>query len=105
MAAEQVQVVHVANTAWASATPTCRDKKLVADFADAAERLLSKSRSQQVANTAWASATLTYCEQKLFADLAEAAERLLNTSRSCRLPTQHGHLHHRLADTRSCSQT
>ena len=65
----------VANTPWAFATVKCRDQRLFAALAIAAERRLSEFTGQGLSNAAWAFATVNYQDQKLCAVLARATER------------------------------
>jgi len=68
----------VANTAWSFATVKCRDEKLFAALALAAQQRHSDFHPQEIANTAWAFATVKDRHAKLLAVLAIATERRLS---------------------------
>ena len=67
----------LANTAWALAVATLRQKNasLFAAWAKAAERHVRHFNPQDLSSTAWAFATMGQKDASLFAALAKAAER------------------------------
>ena len=63
----------LANSAWALATASQLDEKLLMALAKAAQRRMTEFKHQSLANTAWAFAAMIRPDEKLLTALMRAA--------------------------------
>ncbi len=74
----EFKLQQLANTAWAFATVSLSDEKLLTALARVALRRMSKFNAQDLANTAWAFTTMNLSDERLFSAFARSVERQVN---------------------------